>query len=108
MPQTALVSRPGVETARWFAHRALPLGIGNRGGNGYCHSVRNLVLHREDIGEIAVVALGPDMLAGLGLDQLRGDPDTIAGFAQAACEHITHAQLAADLFHVDRSAFVSE
>ena len=43
------------------------------------------------------------MLAGLGLDQLRGDADSVPGFAQAAFEHIAHAELMPDLFHIDRA-----
>jgi hypothetical protein len=35
---------------------------------------------------------------------LRGDADPIAGFAQAAFEHIAHAKLAPDLLHVDCAA----
>jgi hypothetical protein len=31
------------------------------------------------------------LIAGCGFDQLRGDPDAVAGFAHAAVEHITNA-----------------
>jgi hypothetical protein len=48
------------------------------------------------------------VLASLGLDQLRSDTDAVAGFAQAAFEHIAHTQLTADLLHIDRLAFVGE
>ena len=50
---------------------------------------RDLILQREEVGEIAVIAFGPDVLAGLGLDELRSDADAIAGFAQAAFEDVT-------------------
>ena len=42
---------------------------------------RDLVLQRENVGEIAVVALAPEMPAGSRVDQLRSDPDAIAGAA---------------------------
>ena len=87
---------------------ALLLGVGNGRGDRDRHRLGDLVLHRENVGEIAVVALGPDMIAGLGLDQLRGDPDAVAGFAHAAFEHIAHAQFAPDLLHIDRAALVGE
>jgi hypothetical protein len=80
-----------------LAHRAVLLGIGNGRGYGYRHGLGDLVLEREDIGQIAVVALGPDVLPGLGLHQLSGDPDAITGFAQAALEYVPHTQLAPDL-----------
>ena len=50
-----------------------------------------------------VGALSPDMLPGLGLDQLRADADAAAGPAHAAFEHIAYAELSADLFHIDRA-----
>ncbi len=68
MPQAALVGAPGVEAPRRLAHGAMLLGIGDSRGDGDRHRPGDLVLHREDVGEIAVVALGPDVVAGLGLD----------------------------------------
>src|SRR5208282_2311958 len=68
----------------------------------------DLVLHRKNIGEVAVIALGPEMPAGRRLDQLRGHPHSIAGLAHAAFKHVAHAQLAPDLFHVDRAALEGE
>ena len=108
MPQPTLVGSPGVEAAGRLAHRALLLGLGDgrsdRGGD----RLRDLVLHREDVDEVTVVALGPDVLPGFGLDQLSGDADAVAGFPQAAFEHITHTELAPDLLHIDRPTFVGE
>jgi len=108
MPQTSLIGGPGVEASRRLAQSPVLLGIGNRWGDSDRHSLGDLVLQREDVGKIAVVALGPDVLAALGLDQLRGDADAIAGFAQAAFEHIAHTELASDLLHIDRAALVAE
>src|SRR5262249_60218514 len=56
----------------------------------------------------AVVALGPNVLAGLCLDQLCGDADAVAGFTQTTFEHISDTELAPDLFHVDSAALVGE
>ena len=64
--------------------------------------------HREDVCKITVVVVGPDVLAGLGLNQLRGHAGAIAGSAHAAFEHIPYARLAADLLHIDDAAFVGE
>ena len=41
----------------------------------------DLVLQLEDVVERPVIALGPDVGAGLGLDQLGGDADPLAGLA---------------------------
>ena len=64
-------------------------------------AVGDLVLYRENIFERAVVAVCPDMVAGGRVDQLRGNAHAIAGLAHAAFEHVAHAELAADLPHVD-------
>ena len=57
---------------------------------------------------VAVEAIGPEMRAGHGIDQLAGDPHPAAGLAHAALEHVAHAELAADLLHVDGAALVGE
>src|SRR5215469_11892093 len=108
MPETALICGPGVEASRLLPHGALLLGIGDSRSNSNRHRLADFVLHHEDVGEIAVVALSPDMLAGLGLDQLAGDANAIAGFPQAAFEHIAHAQIAANLLHINSAALVGE
>jgi hypothetical protein len=108
MPQPELIGRPGVETAGRLTQGQMLLGIGNGRGNRDRHRLGDLILHCEDVGEVAVVALSPDVLAGLGLDELRGDADPIADFAQAALEHIPHTQLAPDLLHIDSAALVGK
>src|SRR5437667_8599628 len=106
MPQPALVGAPGVEAAGWSANRTLPLGIGDRRGDCGGDCLGNLILDREDIGEIAVVPFGPNVVAALCLDQLACNPDAVARFAQAAFEHIANSQLAPNLLHVHRAALV--
>jgi hypothetical protein len=83
MPPAPLVSRPGIKVFWRLAHRSLTLGTRNRRSDGHRDRLADLVLDREDVGQIAVVTFGPDMITGLGLDQLRGHPDTVSGFAQA-------------------------
>jgi hypothetical protein len=41
------------------------------------------------------------MGARLGVDELAGDAEPLASLAHAAFQHVTHAQLAADLTDVD-------
>src|SRR6267378_5641034 len=64
MPQAALIGRPGVEAARRLAHRPLPLRVRNDRSNRYRHRLGDLVLQREYVGEITVVAFGPNVVAG--------------------------------------------
>ena len=44
---------------------------------------RDLVLHLEHVGHLAVVALGPEREVGLRVDELRRDAQAVAGAAQA-------------------------
>ena len=59
-------------------------------------------------GQASRLPLGPDMLADLGLDQSRVTRMRLPAFAEAAFEHIAHAQFAPDLFHIDCAALVGE
>ena len=67
-----------------------------------------LILELEHIFDRAVEPVGPQMRAGFGLDQLRGDADPAAALAHRAFEHIAHAQFAPDLLHIDGLALVGE
>ena len=57
----------------------------------------DLVLHVEEIGQRLVEPLGPEMIAGLGVDELHVDAHAIAAALDAAFEHVAYVQLAADL-----------
>jgi hypothetical protein len=48
------------------------------------------------------------MRAARRIDQLAGDADAFSRLADAAFEHVAHAQLAPDLLHVDRPAAIDE
>jgi hypothetical protein len=39
---------------------------------------RNLALQCQNVAQIALIALGPELLIGLRLDQLRRDPHPVA------------------------------
>ena len=55
---------------------------------------------RKDIGEITVVALGPDMFIGLGLDQLRGNAHRVSALSRRAFQNIADAERTADPLHL--------
>ena len=63
-------------------------GVGDR--------ARDLVLDLEDVFHLAVVALRPEMVAVGHVDQLRADPDPLAGLAHAPFEHALNVERAAD------------
>ena len=71
----------------------------DRGDDG----LGDLVLHREHVGEIAVVALRPEMAAGGDVDELGGDAHMVAVLAHAALDDVADAELLADLLVMDRT-----
>jgi hypothetical protein len=83
MPQAALIGGPSIEVSRWLSYSPSKLSVPDRRGDRNRHSLCDLVLQGENIGEIAIIALGPDVLSGLRLDQLRSHPDAIGGLARA-------------------------
>ena len=63
----------------------------------------DLVLNREDVGQVAVVAGGPEMAVGRSFDQFGIDPDPVAGLADAALDDIGDAEFLGDALEVLRA-----
>ena len=106
--QRAQIKVIGVEALGWLAGCALDLGLAQFRFDGTGDPTRHLVLQLEDVVEHTVKAVGPDMRAGRRVYQLAGDANPVAGFAQAAFEHIAHAELTADLAQIGRLALVGK
>src|SRR6516165_2358856 len=70
--------------------------------------MRDVVLDRENISQIAVVSIGPKMPATRRIDELRVDPHAIASAADRAFEYRLHAQLLADGANIDRAPLVGK
>src|SRR5215469_8795016 len=68
----------------------------------------NVVLKLENIRELGVEAVGPEMGTGRRVKQLRANADAISSPANRAFQHIQDPKLSADLFHVHCSTLVSE
>src|SRR6185312_10010754 len=62
--------------------------------------VDDLVLDQKHIGHLAVVAIGPDVGAGVGVDELRVDAEAVVRTLNTAFKYITHAEFAAELADV--------
>ena len=56
----------------------------------------------------AIVAIGPDVSAGIGLDELTGNADARSRLANAALQDVANPKLASDLLRGDSLALVSE
>jgi hypothetical protein len=71
---------------------------------GVRDSLTDLLLYGEDIAHRAFVALGPGVEAVFHGDQLHGDTQPVARFADAALEHVNHAEAGPHLTHIGQSA----
>src|SRR4029453_5101941 len=72
-------------------------------GNRNHDPARDFVLQIEDISEFTIIALSPDMVCGLRVDELRVDPHAIACFAHATFDYVANPELRADLPKADTS-----
>src|SRR5215469_15311793 len=73
-----------------------------------CYSACDLVLQREQIVQIAVKPLRPQMSVALSVNQLSGHTDLISPPTHAPFQRVAHSKLAADLFRVDMPVPISE
>jgi hypothetical protein len=62
----------------------------------------------EDILQITVISISPEVRAAFGLEQLRGDANSVSGLTNAAFQDLSHAKFASYLAHVNRLALVYE
>src|SRR5438105_5676615 len=83
MPDAALAIIPGAHVLRPLGDYALAFGAGQRGLDRRGDTRRDVVLHRENVSQISVVTLGPEMGTGGGIDQLAGDAHAPPGPAHA-------------------------
>jgi len=69
---------------------------------------RHLILHGEDVGEVAVVPLGLHVAASRAVDELSGDPHPVSRLADASFQHIANRELPGHLLHPYGLAAVGE
>ena len=86
--------------------RALELGIADFDLECGHDLLRDFGLQIEDVGQLAIVLLAPEVKSAGGVDQLGRDPNAPPGFANAALEHVANAQLAAHILNLDRLPLV--
>src|SRR5439155_537520 len=106
--QRAEIEVIGAEILWALAPRALDFRAANARFDDPDDGLGDLVLEVEDVFQDAVIFVGPNVRAGLSLDELSRDAQAIAAFAQAALEHVANAELAPDLLDVDDLALVGE
>ncbi len=99
---------PGVDALR--RSRLSACGLGDE--NLRCHraddAVRDLVLKRKDISQLAIVFIRPQMIAVDRIDQLAGHAHAIGGPAYAALQDVPHAELGGDVADIDGLALIGK
>ena len=108
VPKAALVEVPGAQIVRPVRARPLALGLAKLGLDCTHQRCGDFVLNGENIFQLAVVALGPDMVARQTVNQLRRDTNALAGLANTAFEHIGHAQCPGNFADVGRLPLIRE
>ena len=102
-PQHAVVS---LEVLGLAAPRQTALALTELAGERRHDPAGHLVLDLEDVREVAIEALGPEMMSGCRFHQLRRDPHPRACFADAPFQHVADAEVTADLLDARRLALV--
>ncbi len=97
-----------LQVVRAFAHEVPLLLQGELQIQRRHDLLHDLILQGKDVFEGTVVALGPQMSSGGGVNQLRHNPHLIARFLYTAFQHVAHAQFFPDLLYVHCLALVGE
>ncbi len=73
------------------------------------HDLRGkIILQLEQIRELAVVGLRPDLETTARIHQSRADPNALAGAAHTSLQYGRHTQIAPNTADVGVAAFVGE
>jgi len=108
VPHRAHAAVEGIEVSDLFAKGTFALQRQHLGLDSTNDTLGDLVLNSEDVGEIAVVALRPEVVPRLCVDKLPSHPDPLAGFSDASLKNVAHTKLARDLLNIDGTALVHE
>ena len=79
-------------------------------GRGVCcyDFLGDLILQVKDIAHFGIIALGPEVMARRGVDELGIDSDPLSGPAHAAFEYVSHGKLFRDLPNLYALALVGK
>ena len=66
------------------------------------YSFGDLALDAKDVSQFAIVAVGPEVGIGLGIDQLHIHPHLVGYLLNAALKNVRYAKLLRDLAEIAR------
>src|SRR5256714_15210281 len=67
-----------------------------RFAQGGSNRIRDLILYREDVGQLAVIMIAPQLIAVIRVHELRADTHTVPGAPHASFEQRAHMQPLSD------------
>ena len=68
----------------------------------------DFVLNDEDVGQVTIIAIGPDVAVVLSIDELSRDPHTRAGLADTSFDNEINAEAFRDFRHLHVFALIGE
>src|SRR5687767_1396463 len=98
--ESSKVQIVGVKVIRALALGAINLSLAQVRLDGPYNAVCDLVLKLENVGEIPVVPVGPDVGSCGRLNQLPCDAHAVTRSAHGALKNVPDAELPSDLLHV--------
>src|SRR5262245_25078431 len=108
MPETAMIGFPSDQTVGRLAADAQPLGLRHSGLDSQGHALCTLVLYGENVSEVAVISLRPQVSACSGLDKLTSNANATTRLADTALKYVAHTEFSADLLNINSTSFVDE
>ncbi len=103
-----VIAVPGPEIPRGLSLGTLTFGRAELGLDASGNGAGNLILEGEDIVEVAVVALSPDVVTRGCLEQLRRDTHSVTRSAHTALQHVSDSEILSQPAHIDRLTFEYE
>src|SRR5918993_4609210 len=100
VPQTTLVQVPRIQVFRTLGAGSFTLSFVEFRLHGSNQALRQIILHGKDVGSLSVVALGPDLMACVAVDQLRSEANSITDFADTALQKVSRAEITRDLSNI--------
>ena len=88
------------EVGGWLALYGPFLRSRDLGVQSFGDSLRDLALDREQVIQIAIILLRPDVCVRARINQLRIQVNPITAPARASLQHVRHAKRIADLAHI--------
>src|SRR5262245_55560759 len=98
----------GIEIGSSLVSHTFDFGESDLGLNRRHHAFRNAILQIENVVDLALKAVCPEVRARRCVNQLCREPEALAGPPDTTLEHIAGAQVASDISNIDRPAFVGE